>query len=86
MEESEVSKVFNNEDFGYWAVTVERPLRLRVYPERKIPAGVNSQFFLPIFLRRGDFIAVASINCILPLRLSSFFFDNTQIYVPIPVL
>ena len=40
MEESEVSKVFNNEDFGYWAVTVERPLRLRVYPERKIPAGV----------------------------------------------
>lgn len=40
MEQSEVSKIFNNEDFGYWAVTVERPLRLRVYPERKIPAGV----------------------------------------------
>lgn len=40
MEQSEVSKIFSNEDFGYWAVTVERPLRLRVYPERKIPAGV----------------------------------------------
>lgn len=40
MEQSEVSKILNNEDFGYWAVTVERPLRLRVYPERKIPAGV----------------------------------------------
>lgn len=40
MEQSEVSRIFNNEDFGYWAVTVERPLRLRVYPERKIPAGV----------------------------------------------
>jgi type I restriction enzyme M protein len=40
MEESEVSMIFKNEDFGHWAVTVERPLRLRVYPERKIPSGV----------------------------------------------
>ncbi|WP_330547544.1 type I restriction-modification system subunit M [Cellulosilyticum sp. WCF-2] len=40
MEQSEVSLIFNNEDFGHWAVTVERPLRLRVYPERKIPAGI----------------------------------------------
>jgi len=39
MEESEVSKVFNNDDFGYWNVTVERPLHLRVFPERVIPAG-----------------------------------------------
>ncbi len=30
MEESEVSKIFNNEDFAYWNVTVERPLRWRV--------------------------------------------------------
>lgn len=37
MEESEVSMIFNNEDFGYWNVTVERPLRLRIFPERKIP-------------------------------------------------
>ncbi|MDE0104663.1 MAG: N-6 DNA methylase [Bryobacterales bacterium] len=29
-EESEESKVFENESFGYWKVTVERPLRLRV--------------------------------------------------------
>lgn len=40
MEESEVSMIFNNEDFGYWNVTVERPLRLRVYPDRVIPAAV----------------------------------------------
>lgn len=40
MEESDVSMVFNNEEFGHWAVTVERPLRLRVFPERKIPAGI----------------------------------------------
>ena len=40
MEQSDVSMVFNNEEFGHWAVAVERPLRLRVYPERKIPEGV----------------------------------------------
>lgn len=38
MAESEVSMILNNEDFGYWSVTVERPLRLRVYPGRPIPA------------------------------------------------
>lgn len=40
MEKSDVSKVFNNDDFGYWAITVERPLRLRVFPNREIPQGV----------------------------------------------
>lgn len=40
MEESEVSMILNNEDFGYWSVTVERPLRLRVYPDRPIPADI----------------------------------------------
>ena len=39
MEESEVSIILNNEDFGYWNVTVERPLRLRVYPDRPIPTN-----------------------------------------------
>ena len=38
MEESEVSKIFKNEDFGYWSITVEQPLRLRIYPKREIPA------------------------------------------------
>ena len=37
MEESDVSKVFDNSEFGYWNVTVDRPLRLRVFPEREIP-------------------------------------------------
>ncbi|MBF0375938.1 MAG: SAM-dependent DNA methyltransferase [Desulfamplus sp.] len=27
--ESEISKIFNNDDFGYWKITVERPLRLK---------------------------------------------------------
>ena len=39
MEESEVSMILNNEEFAYWNVTVERPLRLRVYPDRAIPAS-----------------------------------------------
>lgn len=38
MEESDVSMVLNNEDFAYWNVTVEWPLRLRIYPDRTIPA------------------------------------------------
>ena len=37
MEESDVSKVFDNDEFAYWSITVERPLRLRVYPDREIP-------------------------------------------------
>ena len=39
MEESEVSMILNNKDFGYWNVTVERPLRLRVCPDRPIPTN-----------------------------------------------
>ena len=39
MEESEVSRLFANEEFGYWSITVERPLRLRIDPAREIPAS-----------------------------------------------
>ena len=38
MEESDVSMIFDNKEFGYWNVTVDRPLRLRVLPEREVPA------------------------------------------------
>lgn len=37
MEESDVSMIFDNDEFAYWSITVERPLRLRVYPNREIP-------------------------------------------------
>ncbi len=37
MEESEVSRIFNNDEFAFWSITLERPLRLRVYPDRPIP-------------------------------------------------
>ncbi len=37
-EDSEVSRIFDNSDFGYWLITVERPLRLRVDPTKPIPS------------------------------------------------
>lgn len=40
MEESDVSMIFDNNEFAYWTVTVERPLRLRVFPEREIAANI----------------------------------------------
>ena len=40
MKECEISRIFDNHEFGYWSITVERPLRLRVYPDRTIPAGM----------------------------------------------
>lgn len=36
-EESNVSRILDNDTFGYWNVTVERPLRLRVFPDRPLP-------------------------------------------------
>ena len=38
-EETPQSKIFSNKEFGYWAVTVERPLRLKVKEGAKIPEG-----------------------------------------------
>ncbi len=40
MEECEHSKVFDNSEFGYWQITVERPLRLRVDLAREIPERI----------------------------------------------
>lgn len=40
-EESEQSKIFPNEAFGYWKVTVERPLRLRSQMTKKAIEGLR---------------------------------------------
>lgn len=40
MEQSEVSRIFDNSEFGYWAITVERPLRLRVDITKHVPTSV----------------------------------------------
>lgn len=39
--ESEISKIFKNEDFGYWKITVERPLRLSFTPTAERLARVK---------------------------------------------
>ncbi len=45
-EDGEFSKIFDNEDFGYWRIVVERPLRLNfaVTPERLDQLRQTSQF------------------------------------------
>lgn len=40
MEESEISRIFDNSEFGYWTITVERPLRLRVDITKYVPTSV----------------------------------------------
>lgn len=40
MEQSEVSRIFDNSEFGYWTITVERPLRLRVDITKHVPTSV----------------------------------------------
>ena len=51
--ENEVCKIFDNEDFGYYKVTVERPLRLnfQVSPER-IDLLKEQSAFLNLLLQR----------------------------------
>lgn len=63
MEESEVSMIFNNNDFAYWSVTVERPLRLRVNPDGVIPADVFKKADELAAVRR----AIASVPSGTPL-------------------
>jgi len=41
-EESDVSKIFDGKEFGFWSVTVERPLRLRIDREKELLAGLLS--------------------------------------------
>ena len=38
-EENGQSKIFDNREFGYWQITVERPLRLRVHPDADLTQG-----------------------------------------------
>ena len=40
MEDGETSRVFDTDEFGYWEITVERPLRLRVKEDWKLPVGL----------------------------------------------
>ena len=37
--ETPQSKIFPNDEFGYWEITVDRPLRLRVHPDADLTLG-----------------------------------------------
>lgn len=39
--ETEISKIFKNEDFGYWKITIERPLRLKANITREAIEGIR---------------------------------------------
>jgi type I restriction enzyme M protein len=58
MEESDVSMIFDNKEFGYWNVTVDRPLRLRVLPEREVPA--EDEKGRPLFRKNAELEEVRS--------------------------
>lgn len=63
MAETENSRVFENKEFGYWSVTVERPLRLRVFPERAVPDSVLKK----TDEREAYLKAIADLNGDVPL-------------------
>lgn len=48
-EETDISRKFDNDDFAYWSITVERPLRLawQLAPE-KLDSLENAAFYLPV--------------------------------------
>lgn len=78
MEESDISKIFDNSEFGYWNVTVERPLRLRVFPEREIPKDA--------FKKQADLDAIrkaiAGVPESTPLDDWNTFADATELKKP----
>ena len=43
MEESSVSKIFDNKEFGYWLVPIERPLRLRLDLSKDLSSVLNEK-------------------------------------------
>lgn len=53
IEKSDVSMIFDNEDFGYWNVTVERPLRLRVLLNAMIPSDLFKKADEQLFVEQA---------------------------------
>ena len=79
MEESEVSRIFTNEEFGYWSITIERPLRLRIYPDREIPVGILKNADEMKAVRK----AIASVPIGTPLDDWTAFAKETKLKVAI---
>lgn len=67
--DSRYSKVFPNSEFGYWSVTVERPLRLRVLDNAVVPMEAK--------LKEKDREAVDKVMC----HIASYTLDDWAEFV-----
>ena len=48
-QQNEISRIFENDDFAYWSITVERPLRLAwQLTEERLSSIEDIEFYLPI--------------------------------------
>lgn len=48
-QQNEISRIFDNDDFAYWSITVERPLRLAwQLTEEKLSAIEDTDYYLPV--------------------------------------
>lgn len=48
-QQNEISRIFENDDFAYWSITVERPLRLAwQLSEEKLSAMEDTDYYLPV--------------------------------------
>ena len=63
METSDISMIFDKNEFAYWSVIVERPLRLRVYPNRNVPVSTFKKAEELEMVKR----AIASVSADTPL-------------------
>lgn len=81
MTESDTSRIFTNEEFGYWSVTVERPLRLKILPENQIPelAGNGKPLFKKAAERKTVLDAVANALKSAPLDDWDVFAKETKL-------
>lgn len=75
MEESEVSRIFNNEEFGYWNVTVDRPLRQKVTVNLETIKKTLSMFK---YLYNLDFSKKDELPEIAPMDILDFTSKNSN--------
>lgn len=48
-EQSEISRIFDNDDFAYWSITVDRPLRLAwQLTDERLSAIGDADYYLPV--------------------------------------
>jgi type I restriction enzyme M protein len=48
-QQNEISRIFENDDFAYWSITVERPLRLAwQLTEERLSAMEDTEYYLPV--------------------------------------